>query len=66
MEKLKEILLTLFIQFASQDDLEDRITINHEEGTSIESVKSIFIAAIEFSKSRKSLEFTTSRISSSA
>ena len=30
VEKLKEILLTLFIQFASQDDLEDRITINHE------------------------------------
>ena len=30
VEKLKEILLTLFIQFASQDDLEDRVTINHE------------------------------------
>ena len=31
VEKLKEILLTLFIQFASQDDLEDRVTINHEK-----------------------------------
>ena len=31
VEKLKEILLTLFIQFASQDDLEDRVTINLEK-----------------------------------
>ena len=31
VEKLKEILLTLFIQFASQDDLENRVTINHEK-----------------------------------